>query len=135
MFWKIYFWIALIAEILGIFYDISAKEKYYFGDWVNEAFVIICIIAIYSFAFRKKLFEEIYWKIFGLLLIVSLFIPIPNRYSIHKNVIDFSTLFSTPLNTIVIILILLIIIVFIIPYAYILYALAFGKVKFKKNSK
>ena len=71
MFWKIYFWFFLIITFAGhfsYFYIFPAEHR--FLVYLGSFFSIISLVAIFGYAFKRKIIKPGFWKVFFFILIM-----------------------------------------------------------------
>ncbi|MBI4136497.1 hypothetical protein HY469_00385 [Candidatus Roizmanbacteria bacterium] len=127
---KIYFWIILILSILGIPLVLVHSSAFTLNDWRGLAESILIIIAPFSYAFGKRLFDSQIWKVLFWYTVVfwsldALYVFIPDINLDGLNRLFVSGLPESISNSFGVILS----IVFGLPALYAMYKLAYGKKK------
>lgn len=71
MWWKIYFWITIGIILLGLIGLSVTPKQFLFMSLVYMFLVIVSVIGLYSFVFRKDVFRTSFWKYFLGIVILS----------------------------------------------------------------
>jgi hypothetical protein len=86
MWWKVYAWIYLVSTIIGSFAFVS-KLPISFGDGISLVYSLLLLLAVYVYAFQKRIFSKDTWnKIFWLIIAITAvglteFLFIPREFS------------------------------------------------------
>lgn len=93
VFWKFYFWLLLVGYIISLF--ILLSELGYFISNFTSFFITllhlviqaVLLIGVYSYAYRKKIFDKLFWKLFFIVIIIHYSVIILNNIitSSYKN--------------------------------------------------
>lgn len=62
--WKIFFWILVVATYPGLIFEIQQGHVIYLGDIIGNINGLFWPIAVGSYAYKKIVFPQIFWKIF-----------------------------------------------------------------------
>lgn len=142
MWWKIYFWIILVINLLFIS-DYFRYSNWNVRDSVNFLSFIIGSLGIYAFVFHKKIFSQLFWKAYFwfsafetiMYLIFTYGSLRNNRYLtsyFHSNIYpDAHFEYENKLICITCTALLL----FLLPSIYAIYRLGYPKVIKKKNKR
>ncbi|MDO8639664.1 MAG: hypothetical protein Q7R53_01945 [bacterium] len=87
MWWKIYFWIFAVINLIGIFGLLQFTPLNKPGDMLGIFLSIVLFLGIYAFVFKKKIFSQKIWKVAFVIVIVALIESILEIYILPK---DFS---------------------------------------------
>lgn len=77
MFWKIYFWFIFIVLVLDIalrvFYSYSFLNAHHqiYTYFVTLFLALICLLGLFGYVFKKKIFFSAFWKVLSLSYFLS----------------------------------------------------------------
>lgn len=61
MWWKVYFWTILVLAIMGTLFGYGTKTMWTLGDWLDIGVSVLSLCGLYSFVYKKKMFEQKVW--------------------------------------------------------------------------
>ncbi len=74
--WKIYFWVYSIFEGLDIVTSIFNFHSLSIGDYIDRILSVTIAIALFAFAYNKKIVSQLYWRIYFWLIMAYISIQI-----------------------------------------------------------
>lgn len=91
MLWKLYFWIILFLNTLGIVVVYSDLTPWKFSTWIEVMSSLLAIIGLFSYVFNKKVAPSKVWFVYFWIMIFSwifsfiyVFTPINNTLVIPQ---------------------------------------------------
>lgn len=131
MWWKIYFWIFTFLFGIGAIFYYGGIPVWKLGDWADIALMIVGLIGLFSFVYKKLFFTPHFWKIIFVIEIIYIiesflyFTPLKGTLFLPRY--D-STFYSDPSSGYYIVIGILM----LVPFYYAIYQLAYSKKSSKK---
>ena len=83
--WKIYFWFITIISIIGLAFGYGKLDYWNFAALLEVSSSIFAIIGLYSYVYRKHIFQTIVWRVLFLLSIISIVLSFLFSFTVLKN--------------------------------------------------
>ena len=121
MWWKIYYWLSIIGLIFMIFGLVQGNNSII--DLIESADLILAVIGLYAFIYKKKVFKATFWLYFFWFNVVFDIAYLVYGLAPNDTVLKNLSFLNTT-NMVIPPVYILIISLFNIPFLYVFYKLA-----------
>lgn len=71
MFWKIYFWVMMVFILLAVLIaGADAHWRLHIVDWLNLLFMIVGLIGVFGYAYKRRIATKNFWIFVTLISLV-----------------------------------------------------------------
>lgn len=79
--WKVYFWIFTVLSVIGIVFGYGSLSSWAFVELLEVTTGILSILCLYSFVFKKRIFDTQVWQVILLVSVIGFILEMLYKFT------------------------------------------------------